>query len=44
MASDAVIGKLVLYTSLIIFLYYLFWVAVLPFMLIEEGKLIIKYL
>lgn len=37
MASDAQIGQFVFTLAAIFFLYYVFWVAILPFMLIEEG-------
>lgn len=40
MASNAKLGEIVLVIAVSIFLYYFFWVAILPFMLIDEGKLV----
>lgn len=39
MASNANIGKLILCAAFSIFLYYFFWIAILPFMRVEEGKM-----
>lgn len=39
MASNAKIGEIVLVIAVSVFLYYFFWVAIWPFMLIDEGKL-----
>lgn len=38
MASNAKLGKLILCIAFSIFLYYFFWIAILPFMRVEEGK------
>lgn len=38
MASNAKVGEIVLVIAVSIFLYYFFWVSILPFMLIDEGK------
>lgn len=38
MASNANLGKLILCIAFLIFLYYFFWIAILPFMRVEEGK------
>uniref|UniRef100_A0A336JZS0 Dolichol phosphate-mannose biosynthesis regulatory protein n=1 Tax=Culicoides sonorensis TaxID=179676 RepID=A0A336JZS0_CULSO len=38
MVSNALIGKLILFVSVSIFIYYFFWVAVLPFMLVDEDN------
>ncbi|XP_058059287.1 uncharacterized protein LOC131210102 [Anopheles bellator] len=38
MASNAVLGKLILAATFGSFLYYVFWVAVLPFMVIEGEE------
>jgi len=38
MASNAQLGKLILIAAIAVFFYYFFWVAVLPFMLIDEGE------
>ncbi|XP_037879430.1 dolichol-phosphate mannose synthase subunit 2 [Glossina fuscipes] len=40
MASDANVGKIVFVIAVSVFLYYFFWVSILPFMLIDEGNLI----
>ncbi|KAI8117739.1 dolichol-phosphate mannose synthase subunit 2 [Lucilia cuprina] len=40
MASNAKVGEIVLIVAVSIFLYYFFWVSILPFMLIDEGNLI----
>lgn len=42
MASDANVGKIVFVIAVSVFLYYFFWVSILPFMLIDEGKKIKK--
>lgn len=39
MASNAQLGKIILIAAIAVFFYYFFWVAVLPFMLIDEGEL-----
>jgi len=38
MASNAQLGKIILISAIAVFFYYFFWVAVLPFMLIDEGE------
>ncbi|KAH8319321.1 hypothetical protein KR067_000633 [Drosophila pandora] len=38
MASNAQLGKLILSAAIFAFSYYFFWVAVLPFMLIDEAN------
>lgn len=40
MASNALLGKLILALTLSVFAYYFFWVGVLPFMVIDssDGK------
>ncbi|KAH8385810.1 dolichol phosphate-mannose biosynthesis regulatory protein [Drosophila serrata] len=38
MASNAQLGKIILIAAIAVFFYYFFWVAVLPFMLIDEGN------
>lgn len=40
MASNATIGNLILTVTLTIFVYYFFWIAVLPFMRIDDGTLL----
>ncbi|XP_037928803.1 dolichol-phosphate mannose synthase subunit 2 [Teleopsis dalmanni] len=40
MASNAHVGKIVLAISVSVFLYYFFWVSILPFMLIDEENLL----
>uniref|UniRef100_A0A1B0B188 Dolichol phosphate-mannose biosynthesis regulatory protein n=1 Tax=Glossina palpalis gambiensis TaxID=67801 RepID=A0A1B0B188_9MUSC len=37
MASDANVGKIVFVIAVSVFLYYFFWVSILPFMLIDEA-------
>lgn len=37
MATYSTIGSIILAFALTAFLYYVFWVAVLPFMRIEKG-------
>lgn len=38
MASNAVLGKLILAATFSLFFYYVFWVAVLPFMVIDSSE------
>lgn len=38
MASNALLGKLILALTLSVFLYYFFWVGVLPFMVIDSSE------
>lgn len=38
MASNSSVGKFICGAALAVFLYYFFWVSVLPFMLIEEDN------
>lgn len=38
MASNALLGKLILALTLSVFSYYFFWVGVLPFMVIDSSK------
>lgn len=38
MASNSQVGKIVVVAALTLFLYYFFWVSILPFMLIDEGE------
>ncbi|XP_029405559.2 uncharacterized protein LOC105225030 [Bactrocera dorsalis] len=40
MASNSQVGKIVVVVALTLFLYYFFWVSILPFMLIDEGNFI----
>lgn len=37
-SNNAAIAKVILIVILSLFVYYVFWVSVLPFMLIDEGK------
>lgn len=37
MASNALLGKLILALTLSVFAYYFFWVGVLPFMVIDAS-------
>lgn len=39
MASNAKLGKLILFVAFSVFLYYFFWIAILPFMRVKEGKI-----
>lgn len=38
MASFSTIGSIILSFAIVAFVYFLFWISVLPFMLIEEGN------
>lgn len=38
MASNALLGKLILALTLSVFAYYFFWVGVLPFMVIDSSE------
>lgn len=38
MASNALLGKLILALTLSVFSYYFFWVGVLPFMVIDSSE------
>uniref|UniRef100_A0AAG5DDC9 Dolichol phosphate-mannose biosynthesis regulatory protein n=1 Tax=Anopheles atroparvus TaxID=41427 RepID=A0AAG5DDC9_ANOAO len=38
MASNAALGKLILAATFSVFFYYVFWVAVLPFMVIDSKS------
>lgn len=41
MASNAILGKLILCIAFSIFLYYFFWIAILPFMRVEDDNWIL---
>jgi len=38
MASNAQLGKIILLIAIVVFFYYFFWVAILPFMILDEGE------
>lgn len=38
MASNAQLGKIILLIAVVVFFYYFFWVAILPFMILDEGE------
>ncbi|XP_058125998.1 uncharacterized protein LOC131282084 [Anopheles ziemanni] len=38
MASNAALGKLILAATFSLFFYYVFWIAVLPFMVIDASE------
>ncbi|XP_017842109.1 dolichol-phosphate mannose synthase subunit 2 [Drosophila busckii] len=38
MASNAQLGKIILFSAIAVFFYYFFWVAILPFMILDEGN------
>lgn len=43
MAPFSAIGNVILSLAIAAFIYYFFWISVLPFMLIEEGNKIVGY-
>ncbi|XP_064541712.1 uncharacterized protein Dpm2 [Drosophila montana] len=42
MASNAQLGKIILLIAIAVFFYYFFWVAILPFMILDEGNPILS--